>query len=282
MDIYLSYSQQDYTYVNEIITTLERASHTLVKSNIGIPGGSHWSKSIGQVIAEAEMFIFVSSRHNRYTNWRLAEVTEAVKQSKPILVILLDKHPTYRSLSGYPMIDAAQDFDAALTTLLSQVESLPQSVPPPSAAIEEENKNIIEKVAKLERIFIAYSRHQKAWAKELADFLKQQGKAVFYDAHIKAGAQWRKIIQTALDDATHIIVIWTLEASESDEVEREVSYGLAEGKTIIPILSKEIPKLPYHLHGLHYIVMEENLAEIQTPILQAIHFGKEKDDSIWF
>ena len=49
---------------------------------------------------------------------------------------------------------------------------------------------------------------------------------------------------------------------------------------IVPILSKEIPKLPYHLHGLHYIVLEEDLSKIEVDLLKAIaQFSADED--IW-
>jgi hypothetical protein len=63
-------------------------------------------------------------------------------------------------------------------------------------------------------------------------------------------------------------------------VEREVSYALAERKVIVPILSKEIPKLPYHLHGLHYIVLNDNLETIQAELLKAIGQFSE-DEDLW-
>jgi hypothetical protein len=65
-----------------------------------------------------------------------------------------------------------------------------------------------------------------------------------------------------------------------DEVEREVSYALAERKVIVPILSKEIPKLPYHLYGLHYIVLNDNLLAIEADLLKAIAQYSE-DEDIW-
>ena len=77
-----------------------------------------------------------------------------------------------------------------------------------------------------------------------------------------------------------MVVIWTTEAAQSNEVEREVSYALAEHKVIVPLLSKEIPKLPYHLHGLHYIVLQDDLAKIEEPLLDAIAKFAD-DEDIW-
>ncbi len=48
---------------------------------------------------------------------------------------------------------------------------------------------------------------------------------------------------------------------------------------IVPILSKEIPRLPYHLHGLHYIVLDDNLTAIEADLLKAI--AQFSEDHIW-
>lgn len=129
------------------------------------------------------------------------------------------------------------------------------------------------------RIFIAYSRKQRDIAKALSEFLGRNGKPHFWDAKIHAGATWRQTIQKALEDCTHLIVVWTKEASESDEVEREVSYALAKGKVIIPILSRDIPELPYHLYGFHYVVFDEDLSSIQNDLIRAIE--SVSNDDIW-
>lgn len=91
---------------------------------------------------------------------------------------------------------------------------------------------------------------------------------------------WRQTIQKALDDTTHLVVLWTSEAASSDEVEREVSYALAERKVIVPILGKEVPKLPYHLHGLHYIVLEDDVSKLENELLKAID-EHAIDEDIW-
>ena len=90
---------------------------------------------------------------------------------------------------------------------------------------------------------------------------------------------WRQTIQRALDDASHVVVLWTPDAAQSDEVEREVSYALAEKKVIIPLLSREIPKLPYHLYSLHYIVLDEDMEMIEAELLHAI--AQFSEDDLW-
>ena len=47
------------------------------------------------------------------------------------------------------------------------------------------------------RIFIAYSHKQRPLVQELYDLLCKNGKAVFYDMKIKAGAIWRQMSLTA-------------------------------------------------------------------------------------
>lgn len=286
MQIFISYSSRDRGIAEEIANDLIAEGFTVWLDVGGIPGGANWTTEIQNAIQSSKIVIVILSKISSESRWVQAEVLSAFMADKTILPVLTEsdvKIPFY--LSGIQYVNTvnrpSSEVLAQILSILRNLESreilVQQKIP--KEQIEQEYDRI-SKQPLPDRVFIAYARLQRPIAKELAELLHKYGYVVFYDAHIYAGARWRKIIQKALDDATHLIIIWTPNARDSDEVEREVSYALAERKYIIPLLSKEIPKLPYHLHGLHYIVLEENLSAIETDLMAAIEHHSE-DDGIW-
>ncbi|MBC7869932.1 MAG: toll/interleukin-1 receptor domain-containing protein, partial [Chitinophagaceae bacterium] len=207
-----------------------------------------------------------------------------LENNKRILPVWIEKNvPEYPLLEHLEHIDISSAINMGLEEISQRlhnpaIQLTNEPIPTPDEIAEHKQRALI--APSTERIFLAYSRKQAIIAKELYELLVRRDKAVFYDAKIHAGATWRQTIQKALDDATHLVVIWTPDAAQSDEVEREVSYALAERKVIVPILSKEIPKLPYHLHGLHYIILKEDIKSLEAELLKAI--GQHSDDEdIW-
>jgi hypothetical protein len=214
------------------------------------------------------------------------EIIYAQHRGKFVLPVVVQPTEIPFQFLGTELVDISDDVTGGIEKVVHQLHQIEHNQPsanPPDTLSAEQLNIIGERVfqnAPLDRVFIAYSRKQRALAKELCELLLKNGKAVFWDAKIIAGAMWRQTIQRALDDASHVVVVWTPDAAASDEVEREVSYALSEGKVIVPLLGKDIPKLPYHLHGLHYIILEDNLAEIEADLLKALAQYSQNGD-IW-
>jgi len=257
--------------------------HAVLDLN-GIRGGENWKIQTRQAIQEADWFLALLSPHyhqSKSTNWHLAQ---ALQMNKPILPVLISDTNHYL-LDDKQFVDLRKNVDGGIEELLQRLtdqQEFEQIEELADFAKQLTQDNVVEKASDISsdaRVFIAYSRKQREEARGLYELLSKHGKAVFWDAKIHAGATWRQTIQKALDDATHLIVIWTQDAAESDEVEREVSYALSEGKVIIPILSKDIPKLPYHLHGFHYVVLEDDMNAIENDIITAIE--NISNDDIW-
>ena len=250
----------------------------------GIRGGENWKVQTREAIKEADWFLALLSpsyHQSKHTNWHLAQ---ALQLNKRILPVLISDTEHYLLDEGH-YIDLRSNVDNGVQELIQRLtaqQEFEQIEELADFAKKLTHDEVVEKAAEISqdaRVFIAYSRKQREEAKMLYELLSKHGKAVFWDAKIHAGATWRQTIQKALDDATHVVVIWTIDAAESDEVEREVSYALSEGKVIIPILSKDIPKLPYHLHGFHYVILDENLSTIEHDIITAIE--SISNDDIW-
>jgi hypothetical protein len=234
-------------------------------------------------IAKADVFLVIVTADTLASLGVAKETSIANRHHIPILPVILEavtQMPDY--LNGNPGVKLGKVSSETIQQLASIIQALVerQPVEKETAKRRPSDELLNVDVDIVPRIFIAYCHKQRPVAKSLSDLLLKHGKPHFWDAKIKAGATWRQTIQRALDDATHLIVIWTPDAAESDEVEREVSYALAQHKVIVPLLSQEIPKLPYHLHGLHYIVLEEDLSNIEADLLKAIAQFSDAED-IW-
>jgi hypothetical protein len=297
MRILLSYSQLNGDIARYISEALEDSGAEVIDVG-GIFGGENWKQETIAAVSQADWFVALISQEYLASPSNEWQIQTALSGNRPILPVLLDDTELPQWIKRFTQVDIrealiAYDQSQLWTKALPIYEATGRIFDFIKSADKTDNraktifsgneikpKPQLAKTKSPDRIFVAYSRKQRQLAEGLYNLLIKNGKAVFWDAKIKAGATWRQTIQKALDDATHLIVVWTPDAANSDEVEREVSYALAERKVIVPILSKEIPKLPYHLHGLHYIILEEDLSTIENDLLKAIAQFSE-DEDIW-
>lgn len=289
MNIFMSYRRENLERVRALVEFLEAQGHTVWAYYKDVPAEIQRIPDQRQTLKlegldRAALLLVLVSPAFEQSHGMAREIIYAQSHGKPILPVIIEPAELPYSLLGTRYIDISLDFEAGLPLIAERIEemNLPETSGPTHGnnTVRKKLAATLDQEIPIERVFIAYSHKQRPLAKQIYDLLVGNGKAVFYDQKLKAGATWRQTIQKALDDATHVVVIWTPDAALSDEVEREVSYALAERKVIVPILSKEIPRLPYHLHGLHYIVLEDDLTMIEHLLLQAIaQFAADED--IW-
>jgi len=74
-------------------------------------------------------------------------------------------------------------------------------------------------------IFISYATADRPRAKLVADLLASCGWSVFWDAHIKAAADWREVLQSELDRAGAVVTLWSEGSIASDWVKEEAERG---------------------------------------------------------
>jgi TIR domain len=230
-------------------------------------------------IKMANVFAIIVTDHTGTSVGVAKELADAARYNIPILPLLIEgtqRLPQFLQLYQHITVNPASP--ESIRDIFTMISSFGNKV----SSTKREDAIPVEKRIEhfIPRVFIAYSHKQQHIAQNLSTLLTKSQKPHFWDAKIKAGATWRQTIQQALDDSTHLIVIWTSDAGESDEVEREVSYALAERKVIVPLLSKEISKLPYHLHGLHYITLPDDLSQIEGELLKALSRRAQNED-IW-
>lgn len=84
-------------------------------------------------------------------------------------------------------------------------------------------------------VFISYSRKDRSRADVMAKELKSRGLDVWWDTHLKAGAEFRQEIAQKLATAKAVIVIWSEESVASRFVCDEADVG-AQQDTLFPVL----------------------------------------------
>lgn len=93
-------------------------------------------------------------------------------------------------------------------------------------------------------VFISYSRHDRAIAKDLAEDLHARNFEIWWDSKLYAGVQFHNVIRNHLRLARAVIVIWSEHSVGSIWVVGEAQLAANEGKLINTLVPKfsEIPK----------------------------------------
>ena len=91
-------------------------------------------------------------------------------------------------------------------------------------------------------IFLSYASEDRARASELASTLEKQGWNVWWDRTILPGKTFDRVIESELNAATCVIVLWSKISVESQWVRAEAGDALNKGRLIPALLEDaEIP-----------------------------------------
>jgi tetratricopeptide (TPR) repeat protein len=83
-------------------------------------------------------------------------------------------------------------------------------------------------------VFLSYDRDDAAKARSIALALEKAGHSVWWDLHVRGGAQFSKVIEEALEAADVVVVLWSVNSVESAWVRDEASVGRDTGR-LLPI-----------------------------------------------
>ena len=81
-------------------------------------------------------------------------------------------------------------------------------------------------------VFLSYDREDVEYARPIALALEKAGHSVWWDLHVRSGAQFGKVIEEALKAAEAVVVLWSKQAVESAWVRDEASAGRDTGRRI--------------------------------------------------
>src|SRR4051812_4841291 len=94
-------------------------------------------------------------------------------------------------------------------------------------------------------IFLSYVREDADKARVLAALLERAGHSVWWDRHIKGGAQYSAEIETALSAADKVVVLWSARSVGSAWVRDEAAAGRDSGRLIPVALDPTPPPLGF-------------------------------------
>ena len=95
------------------------------------------------------------------------------------------------------------------------------------------------------RVFLSYDREDLGKARPIAATLEKAGHSVWWDRHIKGGAQYSKEIDRALKSADAVVVLWSEHAVESAWVRDEAAAGRDSGRLVPATLDATEPPLGF-------------------------------------
>ena len=81
-------------------------------------------------------------------------------------------------------------------------------------------------------VFLSYDRRDTARAKPIATALEKAGHSVWWDMHVRGGAQFAKAIEEALKQAEAVVVLWSFNSVDSAWVRDEAGAGRDSGRLI--------------------------------------------------
>jgi hypothetical protein len=108
------------------------------------------------------------------------------------------------------------------------------------------------------KVFVSYSRIDYVTVYSIVRELRNHGVSVWIDHdNLDAGVRWDDKLQTAIEEASHLLLMMSKSAMKSQNVRDEFSFAIGENKTIIIALIDDV-KLPLRLHRFQYIDFRTN------------------------
>lgn len=126
--VFVSYSSEDYKFVNIIVNMLKEEGISYWKAPEMIPAGSSYAREIPRAIKKCEVFLLILSRTSQRSIWVEKEIDNAISHHKTIIPFQIDDIPlndTFRFyLNNVQMISYAFDKEAALVELKNHLNQL--------------------------------------------------------------------------------------------------------------------------------------------------------------
>ena len=114
------------------------------------------------------------------------------------------------------------------------------------------------------QVFLSYADEERSTAQKIRYSLMREGFTVWINTHdIGTGIDWQNAIDRGIEEADNIVYLMSPAAVQSEYCQREIEYGLALHKRIVPILAAtlEPSQIPSALRNLQYIDLTDNVLE---------------------
>lgn len=227
-DIYISASIRDFEVVSKIKSILHSAGYTYYDDRQSFQPASDFEQTTRAKIISSKVFLCILSENSSSSLVVREDLRHALKENKIVIPLIIDDAELVNLgeighlLLKIPVIHLnPNDKESAKVILLHEIEKRCKTKPPKDASIIE---NIQYDV------FISCKSDDYPFARKVYQYLKGQNYKVFLaDAELrkKGNAEYGKIIDDALDSATHMIII----ASKPEYINS--SYVQSEWRTFI-------------------------------------------------
>jgi tetratricopeptide (TPR) repeat protein len=94
-------------------------------------------------------------------------------------------------------------------------------------------------------VFLSYDRDDADKARPLALALEKAGHSVWWDLHVRGGAQFSRVIEEALRAADVVVVLWSANSVESAWVRDEAAAGRDSGRLVPVTIDDTEPPLGF-------------------------------------
>ncbi len=94
-------------------------------------------------------------------------------------------------------------------------------------------------------VFLSYDRDDADTARPLAAALEKAGHSVWWDLHVRGGAQFSKVIDEALRAADVVVVLWSANSIKSAWVRDEATAGRDSGRLVPATIDGTEPPLGF-------------------------------------
>ena len=261
-DIYISASRRDFETVSKIKSILHSAGYTYSGDIQRMQAASDFEQTIRAEIISSKVVLCVLSGNSSSSVYVKEELNLALKEGKIVIPIIIDNaDPMILGeighqllLSNTPIIRLnPNDRKSAKVILLNEIEK--------RCGTKDQKETLIPCANDIKKaqydVFISCKSEDYPFAKKVYKYLKELNYNVFLadeELRKKGIAEYGKIIDEALDSATHMIIIASKpEYIESSYVQSEWRTFIEEKRTgrktgnIITIINFDVSSLPISL-----------------------------------
>jgi formylglycine-generating enzyme required for sulfatase activity len=290
-DIFITYKPDDQATARKLANALEGEGWT-VWWDAKLRAGEHFNDAVEKAFSEAKCVIVLWSKRSVESQYVKDEATYALERKKLVPVMIEEVELPFRfkglhtpSLLGWNGSKNSMGF----RRLVEDISAILGPSATAVAAAEEQRRLETEERQKAEeerlreqerqrseeearrkadeenrrrseeernragKFFFSYARADSEFVLKLAENLRSNGITLWVDQlDIPGGVRWDDFVEEALHASPCLLVVLSPASVTSDNVKDEISFGLENRKTIVPVLYKDCA-IPFRLKRLQYI-----------------------------